>query len=512
MPRASKSPILKSDKRIRIGIWGLGRGMSFYETCKVLNFDVVAGCDYNDHMRRAFLQANPGALATPNADEFLAADFDAVLLATYCPSHAGDAIRCLEAGKHVLSEVTAFHTMAEGVKLVETVEKTGLVYNLAENYPFSAANMWLAARWKEGLFGDLMYAEYEYVHECRPLCYTYIDGVPVQPGWTVHNWRSWINVHYYCTHSLGPVMLITGTRPVRVVSLPGRQHLAGYLMPGPEGMGGIAPSLISMDNGAVVRNLMGSTTNDTHAQRIWGTLGSAEIRDGLYLRLGASGLGPKLQVEPRWSELGELAARTGHGGGDFWVLYHFARQILDGTPAPWDIYAAADVTIPGILAFRSSLEGGKPYEVPDFRSKADRDACRADDWAQERYDVGKGCFPRGADPKLTGKFTTVMNDLIRHATQYRAWADWAKVTDSATEPRQVLALADSLIADHPQMRKVMRAARKIVDAHPRSDGARMLREMLELAEEDITMKPGFLDGLKRWRRALKRRLRAGKGG
>jgi predicted dehydrogenase len=219
--------VFDTDRRIRLGIWGLGRGMSFYSTCRFLNIDVVAGCDYNEHMRKNFLEANPGAFATADADEFLKQDFDAVLLATFFPEHAGDAIRCLRAGKHVMSEVASFFTLAEGVQLVEEVEKSGLVYNQAENYPFVAANMYLARKWREGLFGELMYAEYEYVHECRSLCYTYIDGLPVQPGNTVHNWRSWLNFHYYCTHSLGPVMVITGTRPTRVAALPGKQHLAG---------------------------------------------------------------------------------------------------------------------------------------------------------------------------------------------------------------------------------------------------------------------------------------------
>jgi len=75
-----------------------------------------------------------------------------------------------------------------------------------------------------------------------------------------------------------------------VVALPGQPRLPGYLTPAVTGMGGIAPSLISMSNGAVVRNLMGATTNDSHIQRLWGTQGSAEIVDGqLRLRLGGSG-------------------------------------------------------------------------------------------------------------------------------------------------------------------------------------------------------------------------------
>jgi len=507
MAKRKKDPIFGTDKRIRLGIWGLGRGMSFYKSCKALNIDVVAGCDFNRHMRDRFLEHNPGAFATDDADEFLARDFDAVLLATYCPAHADDAIQCLDAGKHVLSEVTAFHTMAEGVRLVDAVEKSGLVYNLAENYPFGRANMFLAEKWREGLFGELMYAEYEYVHECRSLVYTYIDGVPVEPGYTVHNWRSWLNFHYYNTHSLGAVMHITAARPTRVVALPGSQRLAGYLVNSPRGMGGIAPSLITMSNGGIARNLMGATTNDSHTQRLWGTLGSAEIHDGLTLRLGAAGLGAKLEVEPQWPAFAKQAAATGHGGGDFWVLYYFARQILTNEPAPFDIYTAADCTIPGILAVRSSLENGKPFDVPDFRDTRQRAKYRNDRWAQTPYDVVKGCFPKSADRKKTRRFAATMKDLIHYATMVRAYVDWEKVFDTVKEKHKVVELADKVVADYPAIVSTMRAARRLANAYPRSDGAKVLREMLEVGCEQDVLGKRFLPALKRRRAAMKRKAR-----
>ena len=502
---ATTSPrVFDTDKRIRLGIWGLGRGMSFYSTCAMLNVDVVAGCDYNEHMRRNFLEANPGAFVTADAEEFLAQDLDAVLLATFCPAHAGDAIRCLDAGKHVLSEVTAFHTMAEGVRLVEAVERSGKVYNLAENYPFTAANMYLARKWKEGLFGELMYAEYEYVHECRSLAYTYIDGLPVQPGNTVHNWRSWLQFHYYCTHSLGPIMIITGTRPTRVVALPARPSLAGYLMGNEEGMGGIAPSLINMSNGAVVRNLMGATTNDTHIQRLWGTLGSAELNIGreLSLRLGGSGGSPKLEVKPRWDDLGELAAKTGHGGGDFWMVYFFARQILTGEAAPFDIYAACDVTIPGILAYRSSTEGGKPYTVPDFRTREARAAWRQDTWDQKHIDPN-AVFPTTCDLGITQHFSATMAALIRHSTAYRAYADWHKVQADMARPAELLPIVENLANQYDGLLATYAMARRIVDACPGSDGARVLAEMLALGEEATATAPAFRAALLARRDALK---------
>lgn len=505
--------IFNTDKRVRLGIWGLGRGMSFYRMCEQLHLDVVAGCDYNEHMREGFLKANPGAFATADADEFLKQDFDAVLLATFCPNHAADAIRCLKAGKHVLSEVTAFHTMAEGVALVEAVEKSGRIYNLAENYPFSAANSYLARKWKEGLFGELMYAEYEYVHNCRTLQYTYIDGVPVQPGHALHSWRSWQHFHYYCTHSLGPIMIITGTRPTRVVSLPAERGTAGFIATRDArdgGLAGMTPSLINMSNGAVVRNLMGGSTNDSHVQRIWGTLGAAELGVGkeLLVRLGGEGGdcgSQRLEVKPHWDDLGALAAKTGHGGGDFWILYYFARQILTGEIAPFDIYSAADVTIPGILALRSASEGGKPYDVPDFRDKAQRKAWKNDTWAQKRIDPATHAFGPAADPKKTADFSRTMADLCRLTPKVRTYADWRKLEEDMVEPHKLAEMLEPLVLGHAAIVDAYRRGRALADAFPGTEAARVINELLEVGLEPEMLKKDSLPRLKREFMALQRR-------
>ncbi|HUT37183.1 MAG TPA: Gfo/Idh/MocA family oxidoreductase [Planctomycetota bacterium] len=503
--------IFKTDRRIRLGIWGLGRGLSFFKACHDLNIDVVAGCDFNEHMRRRFAELVPDAFVTDKAEDFLNHDMDAVLVSTFCPAHAGDAIAALKAGKHVLSEVTAFHTMAEGVGLVEAVEKSGLVYNMTENYPWNPNHAWCARKWREGLFGDFMYAECNYVHNCRSLVYTYIDGVPIIPGDRLHNWRSWLNFHYYNTHSLGPVMVITGTRPTRVVSLPSPVHLPGYPQKGAEGMGGIAPSLITMDNGGIVRNLMGSTTNDSYAYRLWGTRGAVEIdwrMGGVFLRLGGGGESPRIRIEPKGDELAELARRTGHGGGDFYVLYFFARQILTGEPAFFDVYRSADCTIPGILAYRSSMEKGKPYDVPDFRKKAERDTWRDDHYAQPHLDPDKSVFPRGADPALTQQFDATMKDLLRHAGLVRAWLDWSSVADVAADLAPVIAVADKLVAEYPEVVKTLRAARGLADVYPRSLGGRLLNEALELADEETVLSDGFLLRVKTQRRKLERSIKS----
>ena len=37
--------VFNTDKRIKLGVWGLGRGGDLIACCKALNIDVVAGCD-----------------------------------------------------------------------------------------------------------------------------------------------------------------------------------------------------------------------------------------------------------------------------------------------------------------------------------------------------------------------------------------------------------------------------------------------------------------------------------
>jgi len=51
--------LFSTKDRVRLGLWGLGRGMNFYEACARLHLDIVAGCDFNPHMRESFHRINP---------------------------------------------------------------------------------------------------------------------------------------------------------------------------------------------------------------------------------------------------------------------------------------------------------------------------------------------------------------------------------------------------------------------------------------------------------------------
>jgi hypothetical protein len=82
---------------------------------------------------------------------------------------------------------------------------------------------------------------------------------------------------------------------------------------------------------------------------------------------------------PTWQANGELAERAGHGGGDFWTVYNFVEYVRNDVPVFFDVYRGCCMSAVAILGWRSCLENGKVYAIPDFKDKAQRDAWRDDD-------------------------------------------------------------------------------------------------------------------------------------
>ncbi len=494
------SRIFEQEKKIRLGIWGLGRGRAFTRQCEELNFEIVAGCDFNETLCADFRKLCPNAFITRDEDEFLKQELDVVLVATFFTNHAKDAIKALRSGKHVISEVSAFFTPAEGAALVDAVEESGKIYCLAENY----TDQFVKKLWREGYFGELSYAEFDYVHDCRGLSYSYLYGDPILPGNIAHSWRSWLNFHYYCTHSLGAAMEITGTRPVKVIAPRGCKMLPGFL-PGSE-MGSMKPSMVIMDNGGVIRNLMGASTADSHVRRIWGTRAFVDLTEpSPTVQLGQAGQGLKIKLTPQQNELSGLAEKAGHGGGDFWMLYHFADTFYNGTPLYWDIYTACDVTLTGIMAVKSEYADGLPMEVPDFRKKEIRDKYRNDHFAQQHLDPRK-IFPENQDVKETGRFSLIMNDLA-HPWETNgiplliSALEGIKLYPCITDTESRLAVQNQvrqLLLNMSSITEALKNARHLAEKYPDSQAGQALKSFLEAAPDKINDPKALCAELSNW--------------
>ncbi|MGJ3242532.1 MAG: GNAT family N-acetyltransferase [Opitutales bacterium] len=480
MTVASLPRPFETDRRLRLGVWGLGRGLTVAGTAAAVHLDLVAGCDTDPRLRDAFAKKHPEAWVGDDPEAFLRQDIDAVLVATFCPDHAAHAILALQAGKHVLSEVMPFHTPAEGVALLEAVETSGKVYQLAENYPYSPAMRTLAEHWGAGTFGDLMYAECSYVHDCLALAYRYGDGQPVEPGSSVHGWRSWYPWHYYNSHALGPVLALGDARPESVTALPGDIALPGHLLPPPDGLSGVAPSLIRLSNGALVRTLMGGTTDDRDIQRFWGTRAAATVENGtLRVRLGGHGHGPVSGLAPRPHNLNDLARGSGHGDGDFWVLYHFAREILEGVPGPCGIWRTIDLTLPGILAYRSATAGGAAHTVPDWRAPGVREAWRADTDQPNRPDPTTLAIPASSRARLEAdRFSPTLSALLPIHRAWQTIQTAQALLPGLTDPEGALQAVDRLHRHRTRNAETLATASRLRDSLPACPGRKALDELL----------------------------------
>ena len=68
----------------------------------------------------------------------------------------------------------------------------------------------------------------------------------------------------------------------------------------------------------------------------------------------------------------ELIKKAGHGGGDFFVVRGFLDCIRENKQHPFDVYFATRMSAVAIMAYRSMMQRGVPYDIPDFRKEEDR--------------------------------------------------------------------------------------------------------------------------------------------
>lgn len=371
-------------KRIKIGVLGGSRGASVVNYCKRSeNAEIVALCDKDPQVLDAQQKKHPdmGIAFYDNFDDFILHDMDAVVLANYATEHTPYAIRAMKQGLHVYSEVLPCQTMKEAVELIEAVEQTGKVYVYGENYCYMPVAREMKKLYRKGLIGELEYGEGEYIHNCEYIWPTITHGEK-------SHWRNNMYSTFYCTHSLGPIIHITGLRPVSVVGFEGTQNERKVRMGAKGASFGI--EMVTLENGAVIKSIHGDLYKDSIWYCIYGAKGRMEcaredansenIRQ-LYLNYDSfSGDYSNPKFESRVLSVGapDIAA-FGHSGADYYSMHNFVTRLLGNRKADIiDVYEAMDMFLPGMFAYRSILNGGKPMPIPNLRDKAQRELWRND--------------------------------------------------------------------------------------------------------------------------------------
>lgn len=361
-------------KTVKIGVFGTKRGCAFIDNLlRLPNVEIVALCDKDAKALENAVKKCPAPPKTfCNFDEFIETEMDGVVLTNYFDEHTPFAIKAMNKGIHILSETTPANSMKECVDLCRTVENTGCKYMLAENYPFMCACLELERVYQDGTLGQVLYAEGEYVH---PMSIE--ESNHYAPD--LNHWRMRIPRTYYNTHSLAPLMHITKTIPKKVNAK--TVFYPQYAYDRKRYSGDVAGIMLcEMDNGSLFR-VTGSCSFGPHGN--WYRLGC--INGGIETVRGDQSLvkldynewskpegKDNLIYKAEWQEQGELAEKAGHGGGDFWVVYNFIKYLTDDIEPFFNVYRSVAMSAVAILGWKSVLNDGMCFNIPDFTNEAER--------------------------------------------------------------------------------------------------------------------------------------------
>ena len=357
-------------KSVKLGVVGLKRGRGI-ATDGLDNENIVirAICDRNPELlesARIFFQEENGIKdlqCYSELDDLLQSDVDAVLIATDAPLHTRHAIKALEAGKHVLSEIPISYTLEEINELKATVEAhPELKYMVGENACYVAhIRMWKQMR-ENGMFGDIVYAEGDYLHAGDPEKFS-------PEAFPADHWRRHLSAIRYSTHQLGSLLHVMDDRCVSVSCMAPKVKYNPYKQGAENGV-----AIFHTEKGAVIRVFVcfgayvGGSENN---YKLYGTRGSIDTGTNTdythgysYAKLSAipGTLYKKIEIPISSQFVGEKA--SGHGGADGLMLQDFVNCIIEDTAPPLDVNFGIAITLPGIIAVESAAQDGVLLKIP----------------------------------------------------------------------------------------------------------------------------------------------------
>lgn len=412
--------------KIKIGVFGGGRGSSMIKFCKLYqDAELVAICDKHPEVLENQKNQDDVENVTfyTRFEDFIKHDMDAVVLANYANEHAPYAIKCLNAGKHVFSEVLPCQTLKEAVELVETVEKTGKIYVYGENYCYMAGPREMHKLYKDGALGEFEYGECEYVHNCEPIWPDITYGEE-------DHWRNNKYSTFYCTHSIGPIIHITGLRPISVVGFEGSMTERNLRVGAKGAQFGI--EMITLENGGIIKSIHGNLYKNSIWYSIYGSKGrmetareDAEVGDVsmLYVNVDEYSGEYKKDKKPVAYKpyIDKQAEDFGHSGSDYYSMLNFVKKIKGDVDADVvDVYQALDMFLPGLMAYRSILNDSKPVNIPNFRNVEERDLYRNDVACTDPNVAGDSLLPtqKAGTPKIDAEvYKNVYNVWRSHVEE-----------------------------------------------------------------------------------------------
>ncbi len=373
-------------KKIKLGI-AAARGMHYMPGfLDMPDVEVAAFCETDEAVLNTFADR----YNIPNRyrlfDDMADSDLDAIFVATPMHLHVPQTITALQAGKHVLSEVSAGVAMDELFWLKEEVEASDRVYMMCENFCYRPDVVLMQTMIDKGMFGIPYYAECEYIEDLK--------------SWLVKNgkktWRNYWQLGkrgaFYPTHSIGPVLRFFKDDPVDEVFCfgAGKSYTAPHYR-----QEDTTTTMLVLKSGKTIRmriDCISDRPNQVYYIGLQGTRGSLETgRGNMEQREGDrvffSDGGVHNSKDYRWEDLWKYSdmlpaqyrnmpagtkefAENGDyncKGGDYYVVQDFIRAVRGEIPSPVNVYEACEWTAVGLLTELSAQNRGRGMKMPNFR-------------------------------------------------------------------------------------------------------------------------------------------------
>jgi predicted dehydrogenase len=357
-PQGEKKYEPLPDRKLKVGIVGygvcqFGAAFGFQDHP---NVEVVAVSDLIPERRNGLMKACRCEKSYESL-EVLVKDpaIEAVFVATDAPSHPRHCIEVLQHGKHVMTAVPAtLGSIEAGEQVLETVQKTGLKYMMAETSCFHDDCYAMRQIYHAGGFGRLVYSEGEYYHYC-----------PTPIG-SYKEWRVGLPPLWYPTHATAYYVGTTGKR-FTSVSCQGFRGELGAFQPG-----------ANKYNNPFTDEIALFQTSEGGACRMgvyWSVYGRVEETGRVF---GEKGSMIGMNYQGTLKDLPDLARPPlppglpsgGHGGSHGNLAHEFVSAILQNRNPIVDIYEALSLTVPGIVAHQSALKDGETMKIPQYNRPA----------------------------------------------------------------------------------------------------------------------------------------------
>ena len=378
--------------KLKIGVLGGTRGLDFLTRVLMDHpfAEVASICENNQMLREKIIVEAKNLSANINVftdyDEFLDSGIDAVIIANFANAHAPFAIKALNKGLHVFSENLPTQTMKEAVLLCEAVEQSGKIYAYGENYCYLPHILEMRRIFETGEFGRLMHAEGNFINDCSFRWHLLTRGAR-------NHWRNLVPSTFYCTHSVGPLLYVSGERAEKVVGM--ETQRMDYMAAVGARNASAAMEIMQLSGGGMAKSINGNYRREYAAEYRFimenGTVESDVYNFGNIRIFKANNeevnyssgiLCPPYSFDrfPIYSHR-DLSTMSLFEIADVYLINTFIQSCLGNESARKymiDIYRALDMSTIGLLAYRSILSGNSAFDIPDMRIKEHRDLWRND--------------------------------------------------------------------------------------------------------------------------------------